>query len=258
MIIDTHAHLYLEEYAEDLAQVINRAKNNRVKKVLLPNIDISTIQSQRNIVAENSDFFYPMMGLHPTSVKEDYREQLDFIYNELNRNSDYIAIGEIGIDLYWDKSFFKEQVEAFETQVRWSIEKKIPLSIHSRNSYNEIVKSLRKFENKSIKGVFHSFSGDIHDLQELLKFENFYIGINGIITFKNSDLKEVLKKCPMDKILIETDSPYLTPTPFRGKRNEPSNLKYIIQTISQIYKLDPHEVEHITKKNAQHLFNINL
>lgn len=258
MLIDTHAHLYVDNYTEDLSEVVQRAKQAEVEKVLLPNIDVSTIDLLRKITLEYPNFFLPMMGLHPTSVNSDYKEELDTIYKELNNNKDYVAIGEIGIDLYWDNTYIKEQTDAFEMQLRWSIEKDLPVSIHSRSSYKEIIKSVSKIGSENLRGVFHSFSGDGDDLKELLKFENFYIGVNGIVTFKNSSLREILKDCPLKRIVLETDSPYLSPTPFRGKRNEPMHLKHINQTLSDIYTIAYTEMAQITKTNAMRLFDLNV
>ena len=235
MLIDTHAHLYVDDYKDDLAQVVQQSKDNNIGKVLLPNIDVSTIEALKKTTEEYPEFFMPMMGLHPTSVNKNYKSQLDVIYNELQTTYGYIAVGEIGIDLYWDTTFEIEQIEAFETQLRWSIEKDLPVSIHSRNSYKEIMQSLRRVGEKQLRGVFHSFSGNASDLEELLLFKNFYFGINGVVTFKNSSLSKVLKECPLERIVLETDSPYLTPVPYRGKRNSPQYLSYISHTLSEIY-----------------------
>ena len=258
MLIDTHAHLYTKDYDDDLLLVITNAKHNNVGKVLLPNIDVTTIEPLKKIVRNNPVFFLPMMGLHPTSVKPDYKSQLDTIYQELFSEEDYIAVGEIGIDLYWDTTFIKEQTEAFETQLNWSIEKDLPVSIHSRNSYKEICESLKRVGGEKLKGAFHSFSGTSDDLKELLQFENFYFGINGVVTFKNSTLRTVLKDCPIERVILETDSPYLTPAPFRGKRNEPQYLKYIVQTLSDVFNLESEEIVRVTKTNAIRLFDINI
>jgi len=258
MLIDTHAHLYVEDYLEDLSEVVERAKQVHIEKIILPNIDTSTIELLKKVMLDNPRFFLPMMGLHPTSVKADYQKQLYIIYKELISSDNYVAIGEIGIDLYWDNTYIKEQKEAFETQLGWSIEKDLPVAIHSRNSYKEIVQSINRIGGEKLRGVFHSFCGDANDLDELLKFDNFYIGINGIVTFKNSNLRAVLKDCPIDKIVLETDSPYLSPVPYRGKRNEPMFLEHINKALSDIYGIVPTEMAQITKTNAMNLFDINI
>ncbi len=258
MLIDTHAHLYADDYKDDLQQVVKQAKENNVSKVILPNIDASSIEPLKKTVKNYPDFFLPMMGFHPTSVKEDYKMQLNGIYNELNNSNEYVAIGEIGIDLYWDTSFKNEQIEAFETQLQWSIEKGLPVSIHSRNSYKEVMNSLRRVGERKLRGVFHSFGGNASELKELLAFENFYLGINGVVTFKNSSLSAVLKKCPLERIVLETDSPYLTPVPYRGKRNMPQYLNYISHTLSEIYNVEPIDIAQATKTNAKQIFGLNI
>lgn len=258
MLIDTHGHLYADNFKDDLSEVVLRAKQARVEKVLLPNIAASSIDSLKQIVADYPTFFLPMMGLHPTSVDSNYKKELDVIYKELNGQNNYLAIGEIGLDLYWDNTYIKEQTEVFEKQLEWSLEKDLPVSIHSRSSYKEVVESVSRVGGEKLRGVFHSFSGDSDDLRELLGFENFLIGINGIVTFKNSGLREILKECPSDRIVLETDAPYLSPVPFRGKRNEPMHLKHINITLSEIYGIQYAEMAQITKTNALRLFDINI
>ncbi|HTN68132.1 MAG TPA: TatD family hydrolase [Dysgonamonadaceae bacterium] len=199
-----------------------------------------------------------MMGLHPTSVKEDYKIQLESIYKELWSSKAYVAVGEIGIDLYRDTMYIEEQTEAFEIQLSWSKKRNLPISIHSRNSYKEIIDSLRRVGEKNLRGVFHSFNGNDEDLKELLKLDNFFFGINGIVTFKNSTLSTVLKNCPIEKIVLETDSPYLAPAPYRGKRNEPQYLKHINNTLSEIYDKEPNEIAQITNVNAKQLFGLSV
>ena len=256
MLIDTHAHLYVEDYKDDLANIVQQSKDNNIVKVLLPNIDQSTISALKKASDNYPDFFLSMMGLHPTIVKENYKSQLDVIYNELYSTNRYVAVGEIGIDLYWDTTYVDEQTESFETQLRWSIDKNLPVSIHSRNSHKEIMKSLRRVGENKLLGVFHSFSGNVSELDELLSFENFYIGINGIVTFKNSTLSTVLKNCPMERIVLETDCPYLTPVPFRGKRNDPIKVKYVAEKIAEIKGISIEEVAAQTMKNGKELFRI--
>ena len=254
MLIDTHAHLYVDRFKEDIADVVFRLKEAQVSKVILPNIDVSTIKPLKQLTVDYPSIFFPMMGLHPTSVDSDYKNQLDIIYAELNSDNSYIGIGEIGIDLYWDKTYIKEQTEAFETQLKWSIENDLPVAIHSRNSYKEVMKSVSRVGADKLRGVFHSFSGNAKDLEELLEFKNFFIGVNGIVTFKNSNLRKTLEKCPMKRIVLETDAPYLSPMPYRGKRNEPMYLKYINSTLSDIYGVDYLKMAQVTKTNAIRLF----
>ncbi|HBL34857.1 MAG TPA: hydrolase TatD [Porphyromonadaceae bacterium] len=254
-LIDTHAHLYSEDFANDLGEAVERAQASGVKKVLLPNIDVSSVRALQETVRSFPAFFIPMMGLHPTSVKEDWQEQLSVIREELNRTK-YIGVGEIGIDLYWDETFREQQIRVFEEQLVWSKEKGLPVSIHSRNAFNEVVQSIKRVGERSLCGVFHSFGGSKEELQTALSFKNFYIGINGVVTFKNSGLSETLKGCPLERIVLETDSPYLAPVPYRGKRNESSYLTEIARKLSEITGLDPEEVAERTTLNAYTIFNI--
>lgn len=255
-IIDTHAHLYAEEFSQDLTEVIQRAKKTGVEKILLPNIDTESISLLKKTAEDFSDFFLPMMGLHPTSVGDDWKSQLDTIKKELDNNT-YIAIGEIGIDLYWDKTFKNQQILAFEEQLNWSIEKDLPVAIHSRDAISEVIQSIKNVGENKLRGVFHSFGGNEDELKAVLEFKNFYLGINGVVTFKNSGLAETLKKCPLDRIIVETDSPYLAPVPYRGKRNESSYLTYVLTKLSEIYNKDESDIAEVTTENAKKLFKFS-
>lgn len=255
-VIDTHAHLFSVEYEKDINDVIIRAKNERVKIVLLPNIDETTINALKKCVSIDPFFFRPMMGLHPTSVTSDWRKQLEIIYSEI-LNSKYIAIGEIGLDLYWDNALQIEQINSFEQQLKWSIEMDLPVSIHFRNALEEVIKSIKRVGEKSIRGVFHSFGGNKDELNAILKLSNFMVGINGVITFKNSGLADTISHCPVNKVVLETDSPYLAPVPFRGKRNESSYIKEIVKKLSEIWQKSEEEVENITSNNAENIFRLD-
>ncbi|MEA4949669.1 MAG: TatD family hydrolase [Petrimonas sp.] len=254
-IVDTHAHLYLDAFDNDLDDVVVRARAIGVEKILLPNIDETTVSDLKQTVDRYPSFFIPMMGLHPTNVREDWEQQLEIIYDELSRPG-YIAVGEIGIDLYWDKSSKERQVAAFERQLGWSIEKKLPVTIHSREAIPEVIQSIKKIGKKELSGVFHSFGGSMNELKEILELGNFYIGINGVVTFKKSGLDETLKNCGLENIILETDSPYLAPVPYRGKRNEPTYLSEIVKKLSAIYRKTEEEITQITTRNAYRLFNI--
>ncbi|HMM17706.1 MAG TPA: TatD family hydrolase [Petrimonas sp.] len=254
-IVDTHAHLYLDAFDNDLDDVVVRARAIGVEKILLPNIDETTVSDLKQTVDRYPSFFIPMMGLHPTNVREDWEQQLEIIYDELSRPG-YIAVGEIGIDLYWDKSSKERQVAAFERQLGWSIEKKLPVTIHSREAIPEVIQSIKKIGEKELSGVFHSFGGSMNELKEILELGNFYIGINGVVTFKKSGLDETLKNCGLENIILETDSPYLAPVPYRGKRNEPTYLSEIVKKLSAIYRKTEEEITQITTRNAYRLFNI--
>ncbi len=254
-MIDTHAHLYVKDFDNDRDAVIERAKAEGVRKVILPNIEGSTIGAMLELEKKHPGFCYAAIGLHPTHVKENYKEELALVEEELLRRK-YIAIGEIGIDLYWDKTFEQEQIEAFQQQVEWALIYKLPIIIHLRNSHKEILKALQPFKNKGLRGVFHSFGGTLDEAQEILSFGGFYIGINGIVTFKNSGLGEVAAQIGLEHIVLETDAPYLTPVPYRGKRNESAYLKYIVEKLAVLYHVSEHEIIEQTTKNAQTLFQI--
>lgn len=254
-LIDTHAHLFAEEFRDDFKQVIARAKETGVEHVLLPNIDVSTIPALKRCVLEEPGYLYPMMGLHPTSVGVDWEQQLGVIRRELDAGN-YIAVGEIGIDLYWDNSFRHEQVMAFETQLQWSIEKNLPVSIHTRNAIEEAISSIRKVGERSVRGVFHSFGGTKAEMEEILSLHNFFIGINGVVTFKNSGLADTLAHCPIDRVVIETDAPYLAPLPYRGKRNESAYLAYIVAKLAMIWGKSEEKIAMVTSRNSRELFNL--
>jgi hydrolase, TatD family len=254
-IIDTHAHLYAEEFYADLDEVVLRAKEIGVEKVLLPNIDETSIDNMIKTTACHPDFFLAMMGLHPTSVRKDWETQLQAIHQELNKGF-YIAIGEIGIDLYWDTTLREEQMNAFEEQLKWSIEKDLPVSLHFRNATEEVVKSIKRVGENSLRGVFHSFGGTKEELETILQLKNFWVGINGVVTFKNSVLSETLRHCPRNKVLLETDSPYLAPVPYRGKRNESSYLRFVIKKLAEIWQESEETVVQVTKRNALEIFSL--
>lgn len=253
-LIDTHAHLFAEEFKEDLPSVVARAKAVGVTSVLLPNIDKASLISLKQCVIDWPGFLYPMIGLHPTSVKSDWREQLEYLYTALHEDR-YIAVGEIGIDLYWDTSFREAQIIAFEDQLKWSIEKDLPVSIHFRNATTEVIRCINRVGASSLRGVFHSFGGTKDELDAVLELRNFMIGVNGVITFKNSGLFQTLANCPIERILLETDAPYLAPVPHRGKRNESSFLVHIATKLAEVWNMDVQTVAQITCRNAQTLFN---
>lgn len=254
-IIDTHTHIYDEIFDTDIDDVIRRAKENGVDKILLPNVDIGTLDRLHSLVSSYPDYCLPMMGLHPTSIDEDWEKSLSIIRSQLEKESDkYIAIGEIGIDLYWDKTFKEEQQKAFEQQLEWSIEFNLPVSIHTREATSEAIDCVRRVGKDHLRGVFHSFVGTRDELQSILELGNFIIGINGVVTYKNSNLREVLLDTDLSKIVVETDAPYLTPVPFRGKRNESSYTIYIVEELAKIYNTTPDRVKEETTKNAKTMF----
>ena len=254
MFTDSHTHLYLNAFQDDRDEMIQRAIDAGVTRMLLPNIDSSSIDSLFSLTKRFPDHCYPMMGLHPTSVKENYLEELRRIEKALV-HKDIIAIGETGIDLYWDKTFLKEQEEVFTTQIGWAMELDLPLVIHARDSFQEIFSVLDRTAGPDLRGVFHSFTGGPDELERALSY-NFMIGINGILTFKNSNLGEVVKAIPANRLLLETDSPFLAPVPYRGKRNESSYLVETAVKVAEIYNLSKEEVARVTSTNAEQLFRL--
>lgn len=253
--IDTHSHLFLEEFAEDLPLVMQRAKAAGVSRIYMPNIDCSTIKPLLDTVAQYPDYCFPMIGLHPTSVNSDFREELKVMKELLDQSHPFVAIGEVGMDLYWDRTFINEQFEAFETQIQWSAEYLLPLVIHSRDSFEEVYQVIKRNEHKNLKGIFHSFTGTLEEAELLLQFDGFYLGINGVVTFKKSTLPEVLKNVPLERIVLETDSPYLTPVPNRGKRNESANVKDTLLKLAAIYQCSPENIAETTTMNALKIFS---
>ncbi|MCF8345800.1 MAG: TatD family hydrolase [Bacteroidales bacterium] len=249
---DTHAHLYLDAYGDDAGQVVERAINLGVTRIFLPNLNSHSIKDLHRICDQFSETCFPMMGLHPTSVKENYREELDLIRQQLQKRA-YIAIGEIGIDLYWDKTFLSEQTDAFRTQLRWAKDASLPVVIHARDSFDEIFSVLDQETGPALKGVFHSFTGNATQAAKILSY-GFFIGINGIVTFKNGGLDKVVKDIPVEKLLIETDAPFLAPVPYRGKRNESAYVIEVAKKIAEIYGISISEIAKITTQNALNLF----
>lgn len=255
-MIDTHSHIYAEEFDADIDATIARAKAVGVEKILLPNIDVASVDRLHNLADTYKGFCIPMMGLHPTSVGADWKTQLEEIHNQFAQRQ-YIAVGEIGIDLYWDKTYAKEQELVFEEQLRWSIEYDLPVAIHSRDAIAECVACVRNVGAEKLRGVFHSFGGSVEELQDILSLQNFLLGINGVVTFKNSTLPVVLRQTDLSHIIIETDAPYLAPVPYRGKRNEPSYTALVASKLAEIYEMSQDEVGQITTSNAIRLFAIN-
>jgi len=254
MYTDSHTHIYLDAFEDDRDQMIQRAIDSGVSRMLLPNIDSSSVGPLLALTERFPDHCFPMMGLHPTSVKENYQEELKRIEEALGRK-DFIAIGETGIDLYWDKTFLKEQEEVFSTQIAWAMELDLPLVIHARDSFQEIFAVLDRAGGPELRGVFHSFTGGPADLERALSY-NFMIGINGIVTFKNSNLGEVVRKIPTNRLLLETDAPFLAPVPYRGKRNESSYLPETATKVAEIHNLSKEEIARITTANAELLFRL--
>ena len=254
-LIDTHSHLYANEFEGDRPELIRLAKDAGILSVLLPNEDAGSIEAIDRLCEQEPEFAFPMMGLHPSSVDEGYIKALNSIETALTRRK-YYAIGEIGIDLYWDKRFFKEQKAVFEEQLRWSIDLKLPVSIHSRDSFDEILDSIYNVGANQLKGVFHCFGGTTAQWDEIAKLGTFYVGIGGIVTYKNSRLPETLQHIPLERVVLETDAPYLSPVPYRGKRNEPAYLTETAKKVAGCYQKPVGIVAELTSRNASRLFGL--
>jgi TatD DNase family protein len=252
MLIDTHAHLYVEEFDEDRDAMIQRAITVGVEKMLLPSIDSSETAALLALEAKYPDNCFAMMGLHPCYVKENYEEELDLVESWLAKRA-FKAVGEIGLDLYWDKTFFSQQREAFERQLRWAIQYKIPVSIHSREATDEAIEIVQSLKNEHLRGVFHCFGGTMEQVKKIIDL-GFYMGIGGVLTFKKSGLDTLLKDVPIEHLVLETDAPYLAPVPFRGKRNESAYTRLIAEKLAEVKGMSIEEVEKITTNNAIQLF----
>lgn len=257
MIIDTHIHLDGEEFKDDLPAVIERARAAGVSKVFIPAIDMKSVSTIADVCRKYPSYAYPMLGLHPEEVRPDYAEILQEMRRLLDESKDYIAIGEVGLDFYWSREFEKEQLMAFEEQVRWSVETRLPLMIHCRKAQNEMVHILRRYQKDLPGGVFHCFTGNEKEAEELLSFDNFVLGIGGVLTFKKSNLPETLKKIPLNRIVLETDAPYMAPVPMRGQRNESAFLVYIMAKIAETKCVSEDEVATVTTANVKRIFGFN-
>lgn len=255
-LIDTHSHMYLPAFDEDREACMERALEAGVVLTALPNIDRSTVPAMQKMMAEYPDQVIGMMGLHPSSVKEDFEAELEAIKAELDGGA-YRAIGEIGIDLYWDKTFQAEQTTAFRTQIGWAKDKGLPIVIHARDSFAEICEVLEEEHDERLTGVFHCFTGSVEDAKRALGFAGFYLGIGGVVTFKNSGLDETLKVIGPDRLVLETDAPYLTPHPHRGKRNQTAYTALVAEKLAAVCDRDIDELADITTANARRLFQLD-
>jgi TatD DNase family protein len=256
MFIDTHTHLYVEAFDADRIDVIRSAQENGLNKLLLPNIDVESIKSMYDLVENFPSICYPMMGLHPGSVNENWEADLERIKTELFSKK-FIAVGEIGMDLYWDDTFLEEQEYVFKTQVKWAKELGLPIAIHARKAFENIFKILDELNDENLTGVFHCFTGTMQDAKKIISYGGFKLGIGGVITYKNAHIAEVVKQLPMDLIVLETDSPYLPPVPHRGKRNESAYLVHVADKIAELKGLTRNEVGAVTTQNALALFKFN-
>ena len=254
--IDTHCHIDGEEFRDDLEAVVTRAREAGVAAIGVPGINLQSIESVKDVCSRYPNYCYPMLGLHPEDVKADWRDVLTAIKPELK---DVRAIGEVGLDYYWSREFEKEQLEAFEEQVRWSVELQLPLMIHCRKAQNEMVAIIKKYQEDLPGGVFHCFTGNEYEAAELLQFDKFVLGIGGVSTFKKSHLPEVLPAVvPLDRLVLETDAPYMAPVPKRGERNEPAFVAYVLKRLAEAYGVSEEEVAHKTNYNCKKVLNISV
>lgn len=252
-MIDTHSHIDGEEFAEDLDEVVQRARDAGVEKLFVPAINLEGLPHLVEVCDAYPGYLYPMIGLHPEEVKEDYQAVLDKMYSILKSDAGrkFIAIGEIGLDFYWDDTFRKEQLDALEQQIQWAIEFNLPLMFHTRKAYNEMIEIMERHRKDHLRGVFHCFSASKEIAEKLLTFEGFMLGIGGVLTFKNSNLPEVLKgNVPLSRIVLETDCPYMAPVPYRGKRNESAFILEVARKLSDVYGCKIEEISLETNKNC--------
>ena len=255
-LIDTHAHLYSKEFIEDFDEVVTRAKSGKIQKILLPNIDEESIERMHLLVDEAPDFFIPMMGIHPCYVNENWETQISLVEQHLKSGRKYCAVGEIGIDLYWDKTMLFQQQQAFKAQIKLAIKYNLPIVIHARDSFDEIFEILDQENCPELTGVFHCFTGNLEQANKVIAYGGFKMGIGGVLTFKNSGLDKVIAAISMDHLILETDCPYLPPVPFRGKRNESSYLRYIAEKLAEVKECSLEEVAKVTSNNANTLFKL--
>jgi TatD DNase family protein len=249
--IDTHAHIYAEEFMADLPTILEQAKVNGITKIYMPGIDSDSIDAMLALEKEYPDTCIAMMGLHPCYVKENYISELDIVHAWLDKRK-FAAIGEIGLDYYWDKTFVKEQQIAFETQMQWGLDYNLPIVIHTRNAMGETIEAVKPFAKKGLRGVFHCFSGSKESAEQIMNM-GFLLGLGGVLTYKNAGVAEAIKDIPMEFLVLETDAPYLSPVPYRGKRNEPAFMIEVAKKLAEIKNLPLHEVGELTSRNAERL-----
>jgi len=254
MMIDTHSHLFVEEFTDDLPEVIQRAKEVGITYVLMPNIDDTTVADMLNVCNAYPGYCFPMIGFHPTSVDGESMEKVKTMKGLLTEGHPYIAIGEVGLDLYWDKTYLKEQQQVLDEQIHWALEYDLPLVIHCREAFSELFEVLAPYKNTQLSGIFHSFTGTPEEMEQVLDYDRFMIGINGVVTFKKSILPQILQTVALERLVLETDAPYLAPVPYRGKRNESSYIIKTAEMLAGVYGMDIEEVKRQTIRNALKVF----
>ena len=253
-MIDTHSHLFVEEFAEDLPEVICRAKEAGVTHVFMPNIDDTTTDDMLRVCRQYPDYCYPMLGFHPTSVDASSLDKVLLMKKQLVDGHPFVAIGEVGLDLYWDKTYLREQQAVLDEQIQWALDWNLPLVIHCREAFPELFEVLRLYKDTNLSGVFHSFTGTMEEAEELMEYTRFMIGVNGVVTFKKSTLPQILETIPLERLVLETDSPYLAPAPYRGKRNETSYIIKVAEKLAEVYSVDVEDIKKKTTQNALKVF----
>lgn len=256
-MIDSHAHIYCEEFDADREAVVRRAQEAGVSHIVMPNENMASLPRQEALYKSHPDYVSMTIGLHPEEVHEDFRQVLDEMHQLLHSHH-FVAVGEMGIDLYWDQTMREQQLEALDTQLHWCKEANLPFIMHCRNALQECLSVMDNFGESLPSGVFHSFTGTVEDVEQVRRRGDFYFGVNGIVTFKKSDTPALLPIVGIDRILLETDSPYLSPVPHRGKRNESAHIPHICNCIASHLDLTPQEVSNATDRNALNLFHLNL
>ena len=252
--IDTHAHLYSSPLNENRELIIQNAINNGIDTIIMPAIDSATLESMLELEAAYPNNCIAMMGLHPCSVKDNVQQELDIVEAQLKKRK-FIAIGEIGLDYYWDKTFIQQQIEAFTIQMQWALEKQLPIVIHTRNAMGETIEAVKPFAKKGLRGIFHCFSGSQESAQQIISM-GFHLGLGGVLTYKNAKVAEAIKEIPMSHFVLETDAPYLSPVPYRGKTNEPAFMIEVAKKLAEIKNIPLQEVAVITTNNAKEVFGI--
>ncbi|MDZ4751187.1 MAG: TatD family hydrolase [Flavobacteriales bacterium] len=255
VLTDTHAHLYVQEFENDIDQVISNALEVGVSRVFLPNIDVRSMDAVNDLAARYPKMFFPMMGMHPCSVKENFRDDLAKIRAALFSGK-YFAVGEMGIDLFWDKSTLPIQIKVFEEQIAWAKELQLPIVIHARDSFNEIFEVMDRLCDNRLTGVFHCFTGSLEQAQKIMSYRGFYMGIGGVLTYPKAQLDLVLKDVPLEYMVLETDSPYLPPVPFRGKRNQSAYIRIVAERLASVKQISLEELARITTENSKKLFGV--
>jgi TatD DNase family protein len=252
--IDTHAHLYSSPLKENIEGIMKNAMDNGIDTIIMPAIDSSTLEAMLEVEMTYPQNTMAMMGLHPCSVKDNVKEELAIIEAQLQKRK-FIAIGEIGLDYYWDKTFMNQQMEAFEIQMQWALDYKLPIAIHTRNAMGETIEAVKPFAKKGLRGIFHCFSGSRESAEQITSM-GFHLGLGGVLTYKNAGVAEAVANIPMEWLVLETDAPYLSPVPYRGKTNEPSYMIQVALKLAEIKNLPLHEVAEMTTKNAMKVFGI--